>query len=200
MQEILPGLYHWSTFHEPISTMVSSYYYEPAGLAIDPKIPEQGLEALPGRPEQVVLTIGLHDRDAAAFAAAFQAPIRVPEPALKRLGDSLDADPFSDGEELAPGVRAIAIGQIAPDEFALHISVAEGALAFADGLINYGGLGFVPDNLLGDDAATIKRGLIEAFRGLLDLEFDHLLFAHGDPLIGGGKAALREFVAGASVV
>jgi hypothetical protein len=197
MQEILPGLYHWSTFHEPIGTVVSSYYYEPAKLAIDPKIPEQGLEALPSSPDQVLLTIGLHDRDATEFAAAFDAPILFPAPALERLGDSLAAEPFQDGEEIAPGVRAIAIGQIAPDEFALHIAVAEGALAFADGLINYGGLGFVPDNLLGEDAEQVKRGLLEAFRGLLDLEFDHLLFAHGDPLIGGGKAALRAFLEGA---
>jgi hypothetical protein len=199
MQEILPGLYHWSTFHNPIARMVSSYYYEPAKLAIDPKIPEQGLEALPSSPEQIVLTIGLHDRDAAEFASAFNAPIRVPAPALERLGDSLAAEPFGDGDEIARGVRAIAIGQIAPDEFALHIAVAEGAIAFADGLINYGGLGFVPDSLLGDDPGQVKHGLIEAFGGLLALEFDHLLFAHGDPMIGGGKAALRTFLDGAGV-
>jgi hypothetical protein len=165
MDEILPGLYYWSAHHAPIRTRVSSYYYAPARVAIDPKIPEEGLDALPGQPEQVVLTIGLHDRDAAEFAQAFNAPIRVPRPGLHRL-----------------------------DEFALHLDVAEGALSFADGLINYGGLGFVRDSLLGDDAAAVKRGLTEAFRRLLDLEFDHLLFAHGEPLIGGGKNALRAFL------
>lgn len=36
----------------------------------------------------------------------------------------------------------------------------------------------------------------EGRRGLLDLDFDNLLFAHGEPLIGGGEVALREFVAG----
>jgi hypothetical protein len=30
---------------------------------------------------------------------------------------------------------------------------------------------------------------------LLDEEFDVLLFAHGEPVAGGGKAMLREFVA-----
>jgi hypothetical protein len=30
---------------------------------------------------------------------------------------------------------------------------------------------------------------------LLELEFDCLLLAHGEPLVGGGKRALREFVA-----
>ena len=194
MREILPGLYHWSTFHQPIHTMVSSYYWQPARVAIDPKIPEQGLDALPGGVEQVVLTIGLHDRDAIAFSDAFSAPIRVPEPALGRIGETMTVIPFADGEEVADGVRALEIGQIAPDEFALRLAVAEGALSFADGLINYGGLGFVPDNLIGDDAEPIKRGLKQRFTELLELDFDHLLFAHGDPLIGGGKAALRAFV------
>jgi hypothetical protein len=194
MDEILPGLYYWSAHHAPIRTRVSSYYYAPARVAIDPKIPEEGLDALPGQPEQVVLTIGLHDRDAAEFAQAFNAPIRVPRPGLHRLDEGLTAEPFDDGDELAPGVRAIEIDAIAPDEFALHLDVAEGALSFADGLINYGGLGFVRDSLLGDDAAAVKRGLTEAFRRLLDLEFDHLLFAHGEPLIGGGKNALRAFL------
>jgi hypothetical protein len=196
VREILPGLYHWSAFHPPINAMVSSYYFEPARIAIDPKIPEQGLEALPSRPEQVVLTIGLHDRDAAQFAREFDAPIRVPEPALARLGDSLAAQPYHDGEEIARGVRGIAIDAIAPDEYALHLDAAEGVLSFGDGLINYGGLGFVRDSLLGDDPESVKRGLREAFGGLLALEFDHLLFAHGDPLVGGGKDALRAFLAG----
>jgi len=38
-------------------------------------------------------------------------------------------------------------------------------------------------------------GFRAALRRLLDLDFDSLLFAHGEPLIGGGRAALREFVA-----
>jgi hypothetical protein len=37
-------------------------------------------------------------------------------------------------------------------------------------------------------------GLRESLRQLLDLDFDHLFFAHGDPLIGGGKTALRQFL------
>ena len=35
--------------------------------------------------------------------------------------------------------------------------------------------------------------LRDALRALLELPFDHLLFAHGDPVVGGGKAALRAF-------
>ena len=104
---------------------------------------------------------------------------------------------FAFGEELAPGITAHRLGAICPDDTALHIRTdGGGALAFADGLARPrgGGLRFVPGFLLGDDASAARARLRESLRRLLDLEFDHLLFAHGDPLIGGGKRALREFV------
>jgi hypothetical protein len=55
---------------------------------------------------------------------------------------------------------------------------------------------FVPDQLLGDEPEEIRSGLRAAYARLLDLPFDHLLFAHGLPWIGGGQQALREFAAG----
>lgn len=58
-------------------------------------------------------------------------------------------------------------------------------------------LGFVPDPLLGDNPEAVKRGLRAVFRRHLERDFDHLLFAHGQPWIGGAKAALRRFLAGA---
>jgi hypothetical protein len=63
MREVAPRIYHWTALHEPIDTRVSSYYIEPAGIVIDPKTPDEGWDALPGRPQQVVLTSGHHDRD-----------------------------------------------------------------------------------------------------------------------------------------
>jgi glyoxylase-like metal-dependent hydrolase (beta-lactamase superfamily II) len=68
-------------------------------------------------------------------------------------------------------------------------------LALADGLIHYGDLSFVPDSLLGDDPERVKRELRDSFRRLLDRNFDALLFAHGDPIVSGGREALRDFVA-----
>jgi hypothetical protein len=194
MREVIPGIFHWTTRHEPMGARVSSYYVEPAGIVIDPKVPDKGLEALPGSPQQVVLTTGLHDRDAQRFADAFDIPIRASFEAAERLGDALAIEPFNDGDEVAPGVTAIVIDVLCPDECALHIAVDKGAIAFADGLIRYGdALAFVPDDLLGAHPDRVKDGLKQAFLGLLTRDFDHLLFAHGEPLIGGGKAALRDF-------
>jgi len=45
-----------------------------------------------------------------------------------------------------------------------------------------------------DDPEQTKAGLRAAYRRLLELDFDTLLLAHGEPLAGDGKRALREFV------
>src|SRR3954447_332877 len=186
MQEIVPGIHHWTADHDPIGTRVSSYYVEPAGIVVDPKVPEEGMDALPGRPQQVVLTSGHHGRDAQAFADTFGIPIRASREAVEHLGGALEVEPFGHNDELAPGVTAIHIGKLSDDEGALHIAVGDGAIAFADGLHRYAGeLGFFPDDLLGDDPEGVKTGLKEAFRGLLTRDFDNLIFAHGEPLIGG---------------
>jgi hypothetical protein len=195
VREVIPGIFHWTTFHEPIGVRVSSHYIEPAGIVIDPKVPEEGLAALPGTPQQVVLTTGLHDRDAQRFAEAFDVPIRASFEAAERLGDAFDVEPFNDFDEVAPGVTAIVIGKLCPDECALHIAVGDGAIAFADGLHRYGeALAFFRDELLGAHPDRVKEGLKQAIGGLLTRDFDNLLFAHGEPLVGGGKAALRDFV------
>ena len=57
-------------------------------------------------------------------------------------------------------------------------------------------LAFVPDSLLGDDPEGVKRGLREAYRRLCDeLEFENLTLAHGPPIVGGAREALRAFSA-----
>ncbi len=196
MREILPGVFHWTTFHEPIGVRISSYYVEPAAIVIDPKVPEGGLDELPGTPQQVVLTSGHHRRDAPEFAAAFGIPIRASQEATERLGEDVLVETFADGDEVAPGVTAIRIGVLCPDEDALQIAVAEGAIAFADAVNSYGDeLAFFSDQLLGDDPERVKAGLRQKLEGLLARDFDHLLFAHGEPLVGGGRDALRRFAA-----
>lgn len=195
--EVLPGLHWWTTEHEELHAPVSSYYVEPAGVLIDPRVPEAGTEALAelGTPQQIVLTTGLHLRHAEELAKAFGCPIRAVREALGRLGDDAPVEAFTAGDEVAPGVRSIEVDVLAPDEIALHVAVAEGAISFADALHHYGDtLGFFPDSLLGDDPQKVKDGLTNRLRAVLERDFDHLLFAHGDPIIGKGKAALRAFV------
>lgn len=199
MREVLPGIHHWTAIHPRIKLPVDSYYVEPARVVLDPLVPREGLGWFVGRasPSQVVLTNRHHLRHSERFAEAFGCAIRCCEAGLHEFEHGPRVEGFAFGEELAPGITAYQLGVICPDDTALHIRTVDGgALAFADGLTRPrgGGLRFVPGFLLGDEPAAVRAGLRESLRGLLDLDFDNLLFAHGEPLIGGGKAALHEFV------
>ena len=102
---------------------------------------------------------------------------------------------FDHGDDLPGGVRALEVGVLCPEETALYIPLAGDILAIADAIVRDGDdLGFVPDYLLGDDPEDVKRGLREVFTRHLDIDFDHLLFAHGSPWIGGAKEGLRRFL------
>jgi hypothetical protein len=196
MREIFPGVGHWTTFHPGIRADVSSYYVEPARVLIDPMVPDEGLDAFDDGPppQQVVLTSGNHTRDADRFADAFGIPIRVSVEGKQRIGEALDVDVYDAREEVAAGVQAVHVGVLSPDEYALHLTATEGALVLADGANHYAAaLAFFPDELLGDDPEEVKEGLKRRFLTLLERDFDHLLFAHGDPIVGRGKKALRDF-------
>jgi hypothetical protein len=104
--------------------------------------------------------------------------------------------PYDQGQEVVAGIRAYAISETWPDETALEIP-AHRAVAIADGVHNYGGLGFFPDHLLGDDPEAEKQRLRDGFARLVQVaDFDHLLFAHGTPIVGDGREQLRRFADG----
>jgi hypothetical protein len=70
-------------------------------------------------------------------------------------------------------------------------------VAIADGVHDYDGLGFFSDDLLGDDPEAEKQRLRDGFARLCEeVDFDHLLFAHGAPILGNGRAVLRAFATG----
>jgi hypothetical protein len=201
MDELAPGLWHWTAFRETIRRTVHSAYVEPAGTLIDPMLPQEGIEwfAEHGPPQQVVLANRHHLRHSPRFAEAFGTTVHCHEAGLWDLHDApVRVQGFRFGEELAPGVVAHRVAAICPEETALHIALDGhgGALAVADGVIrdDDGRLAFVPDFLLGDDPDAVKRGLADAYLRLAEtLEFDVLLLAHGAPLVGGAREALRAF-------
>jgi hypothetical protein len=195
MREILPGILHWKARHPKIGVEVSSYYVEPARALIDPLAPPDVEEKLAqgDLPERILLTNRHHLRDSVGLSERFGCPILCSERGLHEFDAGPDVEGFAFGDQVAPGIEALEVGAICPEESALLIEHGGGALAVADGVISYDGLRFVPDNLLGDDPEAIKRGLIDSYAKLLDRPFDALLLAHGDPVPSGGKAALREF-------
>jgi glyoxylase-like metal-dependent hydrolase (beta-lactamase superfamily II) len=201
VNEILPGAYHWETFYPKIRQVVHSHYWAPGKTAIDPLLGgddrDAVLDALRERGvDQIVLSNRHHWRSSGELRAAFpNAPVLCNDKGLWEFeDDDRDVEGFAFGALVAPGLKALEYGAICPEDTVLRLDTAEGALLFADGLVNWEGeLAFVPDFLLGDPEQD-KRNLLDGLRRLLEEDFDHLLFAHGEPWIGGGKEAVRAFV------
>lgn len=195
MQEVLPGVFQWAAVHPNIGVEVSCHFVAGSGTAIDPLLPDQGIDWFVGRdPQRIVLSNRHHLRHAEQIAERFGCPILGHEAGLHEFEGGPEVEGFAFGDQLADDVTALPMDAICPDDTTLRIDAAEGALLFADSLIHYGEIGFVPDRLIGEDPAGVKRIATERAEALLDQPFDHLLFAHGTPLIGGGRAALRAFV------
>jgi hypothetical protein len=195
MEEVLPGVWHWTAEHPRIQVEVSSHWVPASGALIDPLLPPgDGFEPFRERPpDRILLSNRHHLRHAERFAEQFDCAIECSNPGLHEFEDGPDVEGFDFGDEVAPGIEALEVGAICPDETALLIRDAD-ALVIADGIITYGGeMRFVSDSLLGDDPAVVKANVRAAFARLLDRDFDNLLFAHGDPVIGGGKEALSQF-------
>jgi hypothetical protein len=198
MDEVLPGIVHWSVVHPNTGMPAHSHFLLETHTLLDPMVPAEGLGWFDrlGDPERVLLTNRHHLRDAERFADAYDCPILChPEGFHEFVGGPV-VEALEPGDEPAPGVRVQEVGVICPDEVALHIAEGPGALAVADGVgrRNDGSLGFFSDSLLGDDPEAVKAGLRAAYRRLChELEFEVLLLAHGDPLPSGGRAALAAF-------
>ncbi|MEQ8833551.1 MAG: hypothetical protein RIB67_03820 [Miltoncostaeaceae bacterium] len=196
MEEIAPGLWFWPSTHPRHGIRISSYYCADSGVVIDPMVPAEGLDWFRHRtpPSAVLLSNRHHLRDAGAFREAFGARVLCNRLGAMEFGDGDGVEFFDAGDELPGGVVAHPVGAICPDETALHLR-AHRALAVADGVVRIphdGPLGFVPDALMGDPQRT-KAGLAGSYVRLAELDFDHLLLAHGDPVVGGAAAALGEF-------
>lgn len=199
MDELIPGLFHWTAWRETIRRTVHSAYLAEARTLIDPMLPEEGLDWFreQGPPERILLTNRHHLRHSERFAQAFGCTVHCHEAGLWDLTDrGVRVHGFRPGDEAAPGVMVHRVAAISPDEAALHVAVGPGALACADGVIrdDDGKLAFVADFLLGEDPEGVKRGLAAAYGRLAEeLDFDVLLLAHGAPLVGGGREALATF-------
>ena len=199
MKEILPGIYHWSAVHPEIHDDVDSYLVtatDPAVL-IDPLLPREGIAALPKEkpPQHIYLTNRLHYRSCAELQDAFGCEVWCHRAGLHEFTEGEAVRPFEHGEMLPGNIEALAVGVLCPEETALYLPLSDGVIAIGDALVRWNGqLGFVPDWLLGEDPQAVKRGIREVFLGYLDRDFDHLLFAHGQPFIGGAKEGLRHYL------
>lgn len=195
MDEILPGVWHWTARNANIGQDVSSYYLEDAGAVLDPMLGDDGVAAFGDwAVQQVILTNRLHGRDTEAIVEHYGARVRVPEAGRSHFqGRSYAVETYAPGDEIAPGVRSHELAAIAPDDGVLHIHAGLGALHFADGLlVRDGELALMPDGLM-DDPERVRAVTWQRLHDLLALDFDALLFAHSDPIPSGGRDQLAAF-------
>ena len=208
MREVLPGLHHWSTPHPRIKLEVSSYWLEPHGVAIDPLLPPgPGIDWFreqPVPPRAVLLSNRHHYRDSGALVEEFGATVHCTAAGMHEFDEGQPVQAFEPGDQLPGGAIGFEIGGICPDDTALVLP-DQRAVVLADAVVRWEGtkqagpLRFVPDSLMGDpenDKVAIVAGLE---RLLSEVDFDHLLLAHGGPLVGDGREQLQRFAtAGAS--
>jgi glyoxylase-like metal-dependent hydrolase (beta-lactamase superfamily II) len=199
MDRILPGVFHWKAEHPNIHTQVSSYWLSDGGVLVDPLVPpDEGLEWFEDQattPTAIVLSCRHHYRDSARFRERFDLTVHVPRAGLHEFGeDRRPVTPYDPGDELPGGLLVREVAAISPDDNAFHLAAAQ-AMFFGDGLVNgSAGLGFVPDSLM-DEPEQTKQGLLEALQRILDhADFEHVLPAHGDPVVGEGRRQLEELV------
>jgi hypothetical protein len=189
MQEITPEIRHWTAVHPNIGWTVSSYWLPGLKLLLDPLAVPDEVEDV----EQIVLTNRHHRRSAFEASERFGAPVHVPRVGLHEFeGDAVEPydfdTPFLDG-----AITAHQVTELWPDDGALHIPAVD-ALAIADTVLEDGGeLNWMPDYCFGD-AETERRSIRAGLARLAgEVEFSHLLLAHGSPFSGDGRERLREF-------
>jgi hypothetical protein len=199
VEEILPGVFHWTTFHEGIEQDVHSYYINATDTAIliDPRVPDEGIKWFEKRkpPKHIYLTNRHHYRHSGRFNKAFEAKVWCHKDGLHEFTKGEQVKPFKHGDKLPGNIVALQVGVLCPEETGLYIPVSDGIISIGDAIVRYGNeLGFVPDYLMGDDPEGVKDGLRKVFLLILETEFDHLLFAHGEPWIGGARKGLSQFL------
>jgi len=125
MEEIRPGLWHWTAMHPKIKTTVSSYYVGASGTLIDPMVPPEGLEwfRAHGAPERIVLTNRHHYRQSEELRAEFGCPVLCHEAGLHEFEGGPEVQGFRFDDRLAPGITALEVGAICPDETGLHVEL-----------------------------------------------------------------------------
>jgi hypothetical protein len=199
IRELLPGVAHWTTPHPNLGgAPVNSYYLLEERVLIDPfPPPEDGAGWFDGRePRDILLSNRHHLRGALELRERFGATVRAPEAGMSELSEDA-VTPYAHGGEVLPGVVAHHVLDDWPDETALELR-SHRALVVCDAIVHYGELGHPPDQYLGEDPDDVKRRLKAAYARLVEeVDFDHALFAHGEPIVGGARERLKRFCEGA---
>ncbi len=188
LTEITPAVHRWSSFNSQWKVDFSSYavvtgegvYY------VDPMRPGPTLQkklAALGTPLGVFLTNANHGRDADWFRKKYDIQVFAHEKATSECEHKIDVLVL-DGEKLPGGPRVLHLPGAGAGEVGLIVG---DVILLGDSLLNpkNGTLAPLPEQYCAD-----TKQLAKSLRKLLDLNFQTLAFAHGEPIIGGAKQKL----------
>ena len=209
MEELTQGLWRWTARHPEwhpgeFGAEVACFaaQAEDTTLLIDPLLPSDPSSVLAVIDDAVadrlaiLITIPYHVRSAEELWMRYrnnaETTIHGHPAASKRLEDRSAFRAIEPGTPLPGGVTAHTIGKPRRYETPLHLPSHE-ALVFGDAVAESGGRLVVWSSERID--AKVERFYRERFNPtlepLLELDFDNVLVTHGQPILGGGKDALR---------
>jgi hypothetical protein len=194
MEELTPGIRHWSGRHPNIGWEVSSYWLPGLKVLLDPLHVPDEVDQI----DEIILSNRHHKRSAFEARERFDAVLRIPRTGMHDYSPDDPVEPYEYGEPLVGGaITAHLVTELWPDDGVLHIPSLE-ALEIADTVMHYGDeLSLVPENLMGDDPEADREGILGGLRRLsAELDFKHLLFAHGTPIANEGHERLDAFLGG----
>jgi glyoxylase-like metal-dependent hydrolase (beta-lactamase superfamily II) len=197
-EEVLPGVWRWSVADDRIGGAESDAYAVAEGRAVtlvDPLPVDPAALARLGSVEAIVLTAPCHQRAAWRLRRIFGAPVFAPEgPVVGFRPGDLEQAPdlrYGDRDLLTGGL--VAVHAPGPDG-EMHALWLERARAlFVSDLLAHrepGAPRFVAAEWQEDPGASR-----ESVRRLAALPVEAVLFAHGEPILRGGREALLRALA-----
>jgi hypothetical protein len=210
MQKLTEGLWRWTARHPEwhpgeFGAEVACFAASAGDttLLIDPLLPpqpEQVLETIDdnlGDRLAILITIPYHVRSAEELWRRYEkdaeTTIHGHPASAKRLDDRSAFREIDPGVPLPGGVTAHTIGKPRRYEMPLHLP-SHDALVFGDAVAQADGrlVVWATDKV----DAKVERFHRERFNPtlepLLELDFERVLVTHGQPVLSGGKGALRD--------
>jgi hypothetical protein len=211
MEAIADGIWRWTARHPEwhprtaFGSEVASYVLRDGDdtLVIDPIAPGGDVEALLDRLERIVtghvrilITIPYHVRDAEPVWQHYRdrkATISGHPAVARRLADDRGFLAISAGGAIRSGILPVPIGN--PRRYEMPLFVPEHrALLFGDAVVEADGAArvWIQRSITPERLAWYRRRLRPSFDPLLDVDCDRLLVTHGQPVLTGGRQALRQ--------
>jgi|SRR5579871_4360875 len=195
IREVAKNLHGWASFHSQWKVDFNSYALKTSEgvvlvdpLKLEPESVKQ-LEAI-GEPIAIFLTNAHHDRDADWFRKQYGIQVYAHEKAKADCDTKIDIL-LMDGERLPGNLKAVHLPGSSAGETAFHSKISGGIVLVGDTLLNQREKGL---SLLADAYLEDKKQTLKSLQKLLELEFNIVTFAHGDPIVQNAKNRITHFL------